>query len=264
MEYGICNYAFAPLRAEPSEKSEMVSQVLFGEHVEILKKDLNHNFVFIKNLFDEYEGWCYQGMLAIVSENHLDQLMAGRKYITRDIVSILKAGDGVSKLYLGAGSTLYPSDNNTITIFGIEYKIPETVLQVPVRSIRENVMASAKKFINVPYLWGGRSSFGTDCSGFVQNIYKQAGIPLPRDARQQALCGETVSSPEYMLPGDLMFFHNNEGEITHTGVYAGNNIIIHASGRVRADIVDHNGISGDKEGVYSHKLLLIKRILGNI
>jgi gamma-D-glutamyl-L-lysine dipeptidyl-peptidase len=264
MEYGICNYAFIPLRAEPSEKSEMVSQLLFGEHAEILKKSDKKSFILVKNLFDEYEGWCDIMMLSVVTEDEINKYTERKKYITRDIVSIFKAGDGVSKLYLSAGSTLYSSDNNTLEVFGITYRISPAVFQFSPRSKREQLIASAKKFLNVPYLWGGRSSFGTDCSGFTQNIYKQAGIPLPRDTKQQALCGKIIKSAEDTLPGDLMFFHNDAGEVIHTGIYAGNNRIIHASGRVRQDMVDHRGIFCGEKNKYSHNLLVIKRILDEV
>ena len=182
-------------------------------------------------------------------------------YITRDILSVFIARDGISRLYLGAGSTLTPSDDNTVHVYGMTYRIPDSFYHIPVRSKKENLMASAKKFINIPYLWGGRSSFGTDCSGFVQNIYKQSGIPLPRDAKQQAQCGKVVTSAGEILPGDLLFFHDEKGEIIHTGVYIGNNNIIHASGRVRQDTFDEKGIYCRETGTYSHALSVIRRIL---
>ena len=261
MEYGICYLAFIPLREEPAEQSEMVSQILFGEYVEILQHNHLNTYSLVKNSFDRYEGWCNRKHLRMISQEEVNLLESNERFITRDILNTIESVDGVSRLYLGAGSTLYPSDDNIMKVFDNNYIIPNSILQPPSAHITEQLIASARIFLNVPYLWGGRSSFGTDCSGFVQNIYKQAGIPLPRDAKQQALCGTSIPSLRQAKSGDLIFFKNNEGNIVHTGIYSGKNRIIHASGRVREDPVDQKGIYNREELVYSHKLASIKRIL---
>ena len=247
MEYGICYYSFIPLRKEPSEQSEMVSQILFGEHVEILQHNNSKTYSLVRNSFDRYEGWCNTKQLRIISEDEVNLLESISKYITRDLLNILESPDGKFRLYLGGGSTLYLSEDNLMKVFNVNYIIPGSILQPPSGSISEQILISARNFLNVPYLWGGRSSFGTDCSGFVQNIFKQAGIPLPRDAKQQAMCGMHIPSLEEAEPGDLIFFINDEGNIVHTGVYSGNKKIIHASGRVREDTVDQEGIINIEE-----------------
>ena len=116
-------------------------------------------------------------------------------------------------------------------------------------------------YLDAPYLWGGRSPFGIDCSGLVQMTYKLSGIKLPRDAGQQASCGTTINLLSEAQAGDLAFFDNEEGIITHVGIILPNNQIIHASGRVRVDSLDHEGIYNVKKKQYSHKLRLIKRII---
>jgi len=261
MEYGICYHTFIPMRAEPSEKSEMISQILFGEYAEIMEQEKTGRYVRVKNLYDDYEGWCCTGELITTAESEIKQNVPGKVYVTRDILSILTAENSISRIYLGAGSTVRLSDKNKVTLNGMNYKIPDSFYQVQNRSKREDLLASAKKFISIPYLWGGRSSFGTDCSGFVQNIFKQAGIPLPRDAKQQAQCGKIVQSPEEALPGDLLFFHDEKGNIVHTGIYIGNSSVIHSSGRVRQDKMDKRGIINRETGRYSHNLASIRRVL---
>lgn len=260
MNFAICYNTFIPLRAEPSEKSEMVSQVLFGEQVEILKIDKISGFAHIKNLFDNYEGWCNNSSLYPLAENSLESLKRKKTRITTEILTSLVAEDGQNCLYLGAGSTVFLNENGYTEVKGVLYSLPSSLNLSEAYNEPGKIPLSAKKFINIPYLWGGRSSFGTDCSGFVQNVFKQAGITLPRDARQQADCGKIISFVDEALPGDLMFFDNKEGIITHTGIYLGSKQIIHASGKVKIDSIDHQGIFSKEEGRYTHGLRVIRRI----
>jgi cell wall-associated NlpC family hydrolase len=116
-------------------------------------------------------------------------------------------------------------------------------------------------YLNSPYLWGGRTPFGIDCSGYSQIVYRMCGVDLPRDASQQAEVGDRLSFIEEATPGDLAFFDNNEGRITHVGILLGDNKIIHASGKVRVDRIDHQGIFNDEMHDYSHHLRLITRVI---
>ncbi|NTW32657.1 MAG: C40 family peptidase, partial [Bacteroidetes bacterium] len=123
------------------------------------------------------------------------------------------------------------------------------------------IVENAYMYLDAPYLWGGRSPFGIDCSGFVQMVYKLIGIRLPRDASQQASQGTTINFLSEAVPGDIAFFDNEDGIIVHTGIIINNGQIIHASGRVRIDNLDHEGIFQVKTKKYTHKLRLIKRII---
>ncbi|NOR88170.1 MAG: hydrolase Nlp/P60, partial [Bacteroidales bacterium] len=128
-------------------------------------------------------------------------------------------------------------------------------------SNRDGIVEMTELFINAPYLWGGKTPFGVDCSGLTQSVYKMAGIQLKRDASQQATQGEVLNFLEEALPGDLAFFDNEEGHITHVGIILADNEIIHASGKVRIDKIDHQGIYNIELGKYTHQLRLIKRML---
>ena len=124
----------------------------------------------------------------------------------------------------------------------------------------EFVKQIAHKFLNAPYLWGGKTPFGTDCSGFIQMVYKIAGYRLSRDASEQALQGNKVESLEEALPGDLCFF-GTKTKIVHVGLLLADNKIIHASGKVRMDGITKQGIHLASTNECTHKLQLIRRIL---
>ena len=119
----------------------------------------------------------------------------------------------------------------------------------------------AQSLLNVPYQWGGRSPMGMDCSGFTQVVFKILGKKLLRDAWQQAEQGVLVNFIEEIQPGDLVFFDNEEGRIIHVGIALANHKIIHASGCVRIDNLDHHGIYNTETRKYSHNLRIIKRVL---
>jgi cell wall-associated NlpC family hydrolase len=133
--------------------------------------------------------------------------------------------------------------------------------KINVKPNKSNIVATAFLYLNAPYLWGGKTPFGVDCSGFTQMVYKLNGINLNRDASQQATQGEALSFIEESEPGDLAFFDNAEGEIIHVGIIMENNYIIHAHGKVRIDRLDHSGIYNAERQIHTHKLRVIKKIV---
>jgi gamma-D-glutamyl-L-lysine dipeptidyl-peptidase len=270
MNIAICYNPFIPMRAEPSGKSEMVSQVLFGEQMEILKVDTLNGFTLIRNMFDNYEGWCENKVVKKADPEFLAQIAERRgkqtftryqKMVCTEVFTQLISHDRSSFYYLSAGSDLFFNSEMTINILGVPYIMPEELAKSEIISSDQKIIRSAQKLLNIPYLWGGRSSWGIDCSGFVQNVYKQAGIALPRDASQQAKVGTSIDFINDSIAGDILFFDNKEGEIIHTGIYLGGGTIIHASGKVRKDSIDHQGIFNLEENKYTHSLRIIKRII---
>jgi cell wall-associated NlpC family hydrolase len=126
---------------------------------------------------------------------------------------------------------------------------------------KDNLVKTAYQYLNSPYLWGGKTPFGIDCSGFTQMVYKLNGYKLLRDASQQSTQGEVLSFIEESEPGDLAFFDNEEGKIIHVGIMLENNYIIHASGKVRIDRLDHLGIYNAEINRHTHRLRVIKKII---
>jgi hypothetical protein len=253
MEYGISNLAIVPLRAEPSSRSEMSSQVLFGESFEIMEwKD---EWARIITTLDGYEGWMNHlqlTMLGHIAYKNLQQKPALLTY--RPITQAWKKADN-TVLYLPIGSSLSFLEGTTCHIQHDYFEIIGEIGE------REDMTTTAKSFLNAPYLWGGRTHFGIDCSGFVQAVYRLHGITLKRDAYLQAEQGTTVDFLTEAKLGDLAFFDNAEGRITHVGMMLNNEQVIHASGKVKIEQLDTQGIYSDEQKKHTHNLRIIKRIL---
>lgn len=238
MNKGICIVTVAPVRAENSDKSEIVTEILFGESADIL--EVNKNWTKIKMHYDGYEGWMDTKQIKPVS----DEYLANRKVtlITEDFSSVMT------------------NDGKTLLSMGSEVEFP-AVASRRSHDLRESIALTAKEFLNIPYLWGGKSFFAVDCSGFVQLVYKIHHVKMPRDTYQQAEVGEALTFVEESQPGDLAFFENSEGKIIHVGIMLENQKIIHASGKVRIDTLDSSGIFNKEMNKHTHKLRVIKSIL---
>lgn len=238
MEKGVCKVSVAPVRAENTDKAEIVTQMLFGETADIL--EVQKHWTRIKMHYDGYEGWMDTKQWKPIS----DEDLAKRKttVITEDFSSVIL------------------KDGRTLLSMGSEVEFP-TVSSRRSHDLRESIVLTAEEFLNIPYLWGGRSYFGVDCSGFTQLVFKVNDIKLPRDAYQQAEIGEALSFVEESEPGDLAFFDNSEGRVIHVGIMLSNQRIIHASGKVRIDTLDSTGIFNKELNRHTHKLRFVRRII---
>lgn len=258
LEYGICNVSLAPCRAEPSDRSEMVTQILFGEHLEVIAKE--KSWAFIRNAYDNYEGWIDIKQYLPVSAETYGELNSAPLFLTSDFIQVMTEVDAKVSFPVTIGCHLPLFNNGICNLEGHEFRYEGSGIPFP--SPDKNMVAeTALSFLHAPYLWGGRSPLGIDCSGLVQIVYKLCGFKLPRDASQQALIGTVLSFPEEAEEGDIAFFDNEQGKITHTGIILRDGRIIHASGKVRIDKFDHYGIFNSETGSYSHHLRLIRKVI---
>jgi hypothetical protein len=253
MEKYICENVFVPLRSAPTHKSEMLSQVLFGEKYTIADK--SGSWIKIETLYDNYGGWIDMGHL----QHSVDVDNTSGYVLNRSLLCFKNDG---TKLVLEAGCEIHNADfeSKTFTI-GKNIYTAGSDFSEHLFSTDENLPDTAMKFINSPYIWGGRIPSGIDCSGLVQLVYKIHHISIPRNSWQQAESGRIIDFIDEADPGDLVFFDNEMGKITHVGMIISRGLVIHASGRVRIDSVDHQGIFKPEIGGYSHKLRTIRRIL---
>ena len=260
MNYGISNLSIIPVRKDPSEKSEMVTQILYGEHFEIREQMVGWSNV--KLAYDGYEGWIDSKMITPLSARSLNKLENSPFAVSGDIFSIIPVNDE-QNLMLIAGSTLpvWRPYKKEFSLNKETFKHKGEVFYGELKDPRKIAISQALKYFNAPYLWGGRSPFGIDCSGFTQIIYKMIGIKIPRDASQQVNEGRALSFVDEAEPGDLAFFDDEEGNIVHVGIIWKRNKIIHASGKVRIDNVDQFGIFNVDTKRYTHKMRVMKKII---
>jgi len=249
MQYGICNLSIVPLRIEPSDPTELVSQVLYGEIFKVLEQ--RKSWSRIRLAFDKYEGWIDNKQYLEISEEDYKSIKNQDHKLSLDLIEYVQGKD--NKLYtIPIGSSL-----NGLEILNHNFDGNS----ISSKQEKANIIATAFTYLNAPYLWGGKTPFGIDCSGFTQMVYKLNGYHILRDASQQATQGQALSFIEESEPGDLAFFDNTEGNIIHVGIIMKDNYIIHAHGQVRIDRLDHSGIYNVDRQVHTHKLRVIKKII---
>jgi len=255
MNYGNCNLSIIPLRIEPDDKSEMISQLLFGDSFEILS--ISKQWSKIRLAYDDTVGWVSNKQYLEISKEYFEKLNANSDTLSNELIDFIEDKDhNLLSIVLGSALPFYTNlklENNNIA-----YHFEGNVIKGQLS--KEALVKTAFLYLNTPFLWGGKTPFGIDCSGFTQMVYKINGHKLFRNASQQASQGEVLSFIEESTPGDLAFFDDKEGNIVHCGIILANNYIIHASGKVRIDRLDQSGIYNAELRKHTHKLRVIKKI----
>ncbi|MGI9545949.1 MAG: NlpC/P60 family protein [Flavobacteriaceae bacterium] len=250
MPYGICHLSVVPVRILADHASEMLTQLLYGDHFRIT--DTRKHWTKIQIGFDKSEGWI--GTRQFVS---IDK--AQYKNIER--INKPKFSSDLVAFASGSNETLIPilmgSSISSTKLFS--HKFEGAFLNGSGQ--KSNLVATAMYYLNAPFLWGGKTPFGIDDGGLSQMVYRINGYNLPRHAYEQSKEGESLSFIEESEPGDLAFFDDKEGNIDHVGIIMKDNFIIHAHGNVRVDRLDHTGIFNVEDRTYSHSLRVIKKIV---
>lgn len=252
MDKFICENVFVPLRSGPSHKAEMLSEVLFGEKYNII--DQSGHWIKVETEFDKFQGW--------IDVNHVQHSVC-----TDDLKGIVLNRNLVcfkpdkTRLVLEPGCEIYSPDfsKRTFRLSGNEYTVNGDFSE-SYTVTRESVTDTALRFINSPYIWGGRIPSGIDCSGLTQLVCKIHNIKIGRNSWEQAESGTEISFIDEAQAGDLVFFDNESGKISHVGMILSRGLVIHASGRVRIDSIDHQGIFRQESGKYTHHLRMIRRL----
>ncbi len=260
MKYAISLTPVIPVRENPSETSEMISQLLFGEHMSVL--DEKESWIRICNAFDSYTGWIDRKMVTEISENDYELLSHVEPVLVKNPNTQIYKTDSDYPIRVSIGTVIpfYDTLSQSFKINDVRYFIKRNQVRIYEKeSYLRPLLRTAELFINTSYLWGGRSIMGIDCSGFVQSVFRLNNINLPRDASQQYNEGELISFDE-AYPGDLVFFKNDKGRVIHVGIFKDKDKIIHCSGDVHIDTLDSKGIFNHRLQKYTHFNPEIKRL----
>ncbi len=251
MSYAVCMIPVAHVRKAADHRAEMTNQVLFGECVRILEIHAEGWFS-AEHLFDNYYGFSRLNQFMVI-----DELFPLCYEFTGEWVSPLEMNAQKLMLPFGADLSILKAG-----LPGLQFSYEGLVHTAKDVSVTPEILHKlGSLFLTSSYLWGGRSIFGIDCSGFVQTIFKMLMINLPRDANMQVAVGELVGFLQEARCGDLAFFDDEMGEIVHVGMMLGPSEIIHASGQVRIDPIDHEGIIHSESKLRTHHLRVIKRVI---
>ena len=281
-----------PVRQEPSESSEQLTQLLFSEVCEVL--DRLPRWTKVRSTLDGQEGWVDFKMLSPAPISS-QEVKGERLKAPQNAVGIFGdpakiKGEGVisvpmaiatametgEELMLTLGTRLPNYSHGTFEVLGKQYLINPACVSTAQRSTgeadlqqsdlqRSDLATIAQSLLNAPYLWGGKNAMGMDCSGFTQVVYAAMGVNLLRNAREQMTQGELVPSLAEAQPGDLAFFDHADRDpkatnISHVGMLLSPTEIIHCSGCVHIDTIDEQGIHLP-DGELTHHLVQIKRYL---
>jgi hypothetical protein len=250
---------FAPLRGQAADSAEMVSQLLFGDLVHLLEED--RQWRRVRNLSDGYEGWVDQKAIVPVEQDWIDGIIAW-DFVVEDSLKLsmrFPGGEDVLRLGLGAKLPKFNSETQSNLRIG-DFQIALDAISNSSLAKSSDWLVSSAKYLGTPYLWGGKTLGGIDCSGLTQIVFAMQGIQLPRDAAQQIAYGAEVEFSNRHA-GDLAFFANQAGKITHVGIVLDGNEIRHASGTVHDDWLNEFGIQHKYTGKQTHSLVSIKRII---
>jgi hypothetical protein len=256
--YGVCRLSLVAVRKSPAHQAEQVTQLLFGDHYEVLDNERSGKWTRIRTDFDQYEGWIDGKQHHPITKEYFDYINRAEFKITTDLTSSILYNKSPQLVLMGS---IIPISSTELFKMEEQFAFNGEAKNLGQKREPEFLKNIAQKYLNTPYQWGGKSPFGVDCSGLTQMVFKICGYPLLRDSTQQANQGKLIERLGETRPGDLAFFTSEEDKISHVGIVLGEDKIIHAHGRVRIDHLNEEGILNLETKIYSHTLSHFRRIL---
>ena len=258
IDFGVCRLSLVSVRKDPADQAEQVTQLLFGDHYAVLEESKDKKWIRIRIHFDQYEGWIDAKQHQPVTKDYFNHINHAEFKITTDITATLLYNKSPQVVLMGS---IIPISSSELFKMEEQFAFNGEAKNIGQRREFDFLRTTASKYLNSPYQWGGKSPFGIDCSGFTQMVFKICGYKLLRDTSQQVHQGKAVDSLAASRPGDLAFFQDEKGKTCHTGILFAEKKIIHASGKVRVDFVQEDGIRHTETKKITHHLSAIRRIL---
>ena len=260
IDFGICRLSVVTVRKEPADQTEQVTQLLFGDHYQVIEKSKDKKWLKIKIHFDQYEGWIDTRQHQPISSEYYEHINNAEFKITTDLTASMLYNKSPHMVLLGS---IIPISSAELFKMEEQFAFNGEAKNLGQKREFDYLKTISLKYLNAPYQWGGKNPFGIDCSGLTQMVFKICGYNLLRDASQQANQGKAIRNLEESKPGDLAFFQNGEGKIVHTGILIDRDKIIHASGKVRIDYINDEGILAADTKIYTHRFSHLRRILSS-
>lgn len=257
-DFGVCRLSVVSVRATPAHKAEQTTQLLFGDHYQVLELSSDKKWLRIKIAFDQYEGWISGSQHHSISHEYYEYMDRAELKITTDVSSSILYNKMPLPILMGS---IIPISSAELFKMEEQFAFNGEAKNTGQKREFEFLKTVANRYLHAPYLWGGKNPFGIDCSGFTQMVFKISGYKLFRDAKQQAAQGKSIKQFSDAHAGDLAFFKDLQDNIVHVGIVYPNNQIIHASGRVRIDALNDTGILNSENGRVTHHLSHFRRIL---
>jgi len=256
--YGVCRLSLVSVRQAPHENAPLVTQLLFGDHYEVLNVPDQKNWVFIRIHFDRSEGWIDAEQHHGITHEYFDQINHANFKITTDLTCSILFKKSPLTILMGS---IVPISNSELFKLEEQFAFNGESKSLGQKREYEFLKSIALKYLNAPALLGGKSPFGVDAAGLIQMVFKIAGYVLPRALDRQMAEGKKMNGFEDVRPGDIGFFNRQSDNQLHAGVILDDQKRIHADGRVRIDHLLEDGILRPGTKIYTHSLLEVRRIL---
>ena len=259
VEFGVCRLAVVPVRADHQESAGQITQLLFGDHYEVVAISADKKWLHIRIYADQCEGWLDGRQHHQISKEYFEQINKTDYKITTDVASAVLYKKSPLTIVMGS---IVPISNSELFKIEEQFAFNGESKGLGQKRDVDFLKSLAKKYLSSPYQLGGKSPFGIDAPGFTQMVYKIAGYSLHRDIVQQSLQGKKVRTFDEAHQGDLAFFSEKGGVVNHVGMIMDDARIIHVWGQVRIDALTEEGILNPETKIYTHLLHSIRRIIG--
>jgi hypothetical protein len=256
-DFGVCRLSVVPVLKETGASSQ-VTQLLFGDAYEVVNRSKDKLWLSIKTNFDGVEGWIHRHHHHSVSKEYFDQIIQADFKITLDLVSTLLYKKSPLPILLGS---IVPISSSELFKMDEQFAFNGDTKSISQKRDAEFVKSVAMKYLSAPEVEGGKSPFGISAQGLINMTFKITGYHVPWTIQMQSQTGKKVKDFPSSKTGDLAFFKDKKGNINHAGIIIGENKIIHASGQVRVDHLNEEGILNSETKIYSHELTVIRRVL---